>query len=256
MSRASGKWQWLAAVAVGAYVVVGSPGAVAGQGGIPAPSKTLVVTDDSIIRQQHRGGPVVVNDMITYVLHDYATKKHSFSYPELGLFDLELDPADPNKRSFTITFDKVGKFYSRCSVTGLSGYVKVGERVPTAEPSTTSSTARPATTTTLRPAPSTSTTTARPAVTAAPSTLQAPVVPAAATPTTTSTTPPRAPTSADEVRAADAEVAELAFEEASHQEQDRRKRTAMLFIAIGLAAALLGAGGWAWYHRPSRYLSA
>ena len=30
----------------------------------------------------------------------------------------------------------------------------------------------------------------------------------------------------------------------------------MLIIGSGLAAALLGAGGWAWYHRPSRYLSA
>jgi hypothetical protein len=257
MSRATRRRSWSMALAVVAGAVVAGPGAVEAQEGTAAPSKTLVVTDDSIIRQQHRGGPVVVNDIITYVLHDNAQKKHSFNFSEVSPRDYELDPADPNKRSFTITFDKVGKFYYRCKVNGLSGFVKVEERVATTEPSTTSSTVRPTTTTTLRQAPSTSTTTARPTVTAPPSTVPQGVVPAGVKPTTTSTTPPGVPTTpADEVGAADAETDEVAFQEASHQEEDRRRGTTMLIIAIGLAAALLGAGGWGWYHRPSRYLSA
>lgn len=241
------------ALAVVAGAVVAGPGVVKAE---DAPNKTLVVTDGSIIRQQHGAGPVVVNDRITYVLHDDAQKKHAFTYPELGPSTYELDPADPNKRSFAITFNKVGKFSYRCNVTGLSGFVKVEERATANAPSTTSSTVRP-TTTTLRPAPSTSTTMARPAVTIPPSTSPQGLVPAGVNPTPTTTAPPGAPTSpADEAGAADAQADEIAFEEASHREQDRRRKTTMLIIAIGLAAALLGAGGWGWYHRPSRYDSA
>ena len=259
MSRATRRRSWLMSLAVAAAAVVAGPGAVEAQEGIPAPSKTVVVTDDSIIRQQHGGGPVVVNDIITYVLHDYATKKHSFTFSEVSPLDYELDPADPNKRSFAITFDKVGKFTYRCKITGLSGFVKVEERVATTAPPTTLTPARATTTTTARPAPSTTTTTttARPAVTAPPSTSQQAVVSAPAKAATTSTAPTGAPTSpAVDPGTSDGEADEVAFDEATHQEERDGSGTIILIIAIGLGAALLGAGGWAWYHRPSRYLSA
>lgn len=256
MSWTSSKWRWVAAVAVGACTVAGSSGAVKAQEASAGPSKDMVVGDDFIRRQAHRGGPVVVNDSVTYVLHDDAREKHSFTFSELGPRDYELDPADPNKRSFTITFDKVGKFYFRCKVDGMAGFVKVEERVTTTKPSTTSTTGLRTTTTTIRPTPSTSTTMVRPAVTAPPSTSQQGVVSAAVKPTTTTTAPNGAPTSpAVEVGPVDAAADEVAFDVASHQEQGGSVTT-LLIIAIGLAAALLTAGTWGWYHRPSRYQSA
>ena len=267
MSRVVRRWSWLAALAVGAGAVAISPAAVEAQEDSAGANKTLVVTDDSIIRQQHRAGPVVVNDTITYVLHDRAQQKHSFSFPDFGTADYELDPADPNKRSFQITFDKVGKFYYRCNVNGLSGFVKVEERVATTKSSTAGT--APTTTTTERPAMvNAAGSTSRPGVPASGSAAKATSTTTASTPAvpapTIAPTSPVAPTSAApgdaegpllELAGADAEepFADPAGENNGSGGSDS---TVMLILGIGLAAVLTGAAGWGWYHRASRYLPA
>jgi hypothetical protein len=243
MSRTTRTRTWLVLLAAVSGAFAGATSAVEAQESTPGANKTLVVGDDSMYRLEHRAGPVVVNDSIKHVLHQNATKKHIFSYPGLG--DYELDPADPNKRSFTVTFTQVGKIYYRCKIDGLTRYVKVEPQAA----STTSTTARQA----IAAVPSTAptTTTAARAAAASPA---SPAAGAAAAPA------PAAAAAAGEqvshIEAASVDAEEVAFHTAAEDEVDQGGTT-MLILAVGFFVALLGgAGAWGWYHRSSRYLSA
>lgn len=273
MSGAARKWSWLTALAV-VVGAVAAPAARADDEYAPGP-RTVEVGPGNFKNETTR---VLVNENVTFVLKDDLEPEHSykhsiaFSHPPnpTAPSHYELDPADPNARTFTVTFDQPGYHTYRCTLHPHRGVVKVRN------PLTATTLAPAPTTTTARPAPTTTTTTARPAVTAPPSTSPRGVVSAASkattttkpapltvTPLTAPSAPPSAGTSAvTAAEAADAEAAteadEAAFDEASHQEGVGRgsDTTMLMIIAIGLAAVLLGAGGWAWYHRPSRYLSA
>lgn len=270
MSRAARKWSWLTGLAVVVGAVAVNPAVRADDEYAPGP-RTVQVGPGNFKNETTR---VLANEKVTFVLKDDLEPEHSykhsiaFSHPPnpTAPSQYELDPADPKARSFTVTFDQPGEHTYRCTLHPHRGVVKVRSAVTTTVPV-------PPPTTAKAPAPTTTSTTARPAVTAPPSTSQRGVVPAAseATTTTTPTTPakslsaptaaPVAPSSAvADSEADEAEAAEhdgVAFDEASHQDdRDGGASDLMLIIAIGLAAALLAGGGWAWYHRPSRYLSA
>lgn len=271
MSGAARKWSWLTALAV-VVGAVAAPAARADDEYAPGP-RTVEVGPGNFKNETTR---VLVNENVTFVLKDDLEPEHSykhsiaFSHPPnpTAPSHYELDPADPNARTFTVTFDQPGYHTYRCTLHPHRGVVKVRN------PLTATTLAPAPTTTTARPARTTTTTTARPAATAPPSTSPRGVVPAASKATTTtkpaplavaplralSATPEAATAAAVDAEAAKAEAAEadeVAFDEAGHQEGAGGGSDAtMLIIAIGLAAVLLGAGGWAWYHRPSRYLSA
>lgn len=263
MSRTTRTRTWLVLLAAVAGTLAGGAGAVQAQES-PGANKTIVVGDDGSYRLERRAGPVVVNDTIKHVLHQNATKKHIYSYDGLG--DYELDPANPAKRSFAITFNRVGKIYYRCKIDGLSGFVKVEPQAAT----TTSTTARPTTTTTTT-APAAAATAAPKFGAAAASTAQRGVA-AVPSPAPTTTTSPIAaapspaspaagatvtpsPATGDQVSDIEAAVdaEEVAFQTAAADEADQGATT-MLILAIGFIVALLGgAGVWGWYHRSSRY---
>lgn len=262
MSRTTRPRTWLVLLAAVAGTLAGGAGAVQAQES-PGANKTIVVGDDGSYRLEHGAGPVVVNDTIKHVLHQNATKKHIYSYDGLG--DYELDPANPTKRSFAITFNRVGKISYRCKIDGLSGFVKVEPQAAT----TTSTTAQPTTTTTTTPAAAAkadpksgaaATSTAQRGVVAvpstAPTTTTSPMAaaPSPAPPTAGATGTPSA-ASGDQASDIEAEVAaeEVAFHSAAADEADQGG-TAMLILAIGFFVALIGgAGVWGWYHRSSRY---
>jgi plastocyanin len=258
MSRTTRTRTWLVLLTAVAGTLAGSAGAVQAQES-PGANKTIVVGDDGSYRLEHRAGPVVVNDTIKHVLHQNATKKHLYSYDGLG--DYELDPANPAKRSFAITFNRVGKIYYRCKIDGLSGFVKVEPQAAT----TTSTTARP--TTTTAPAPATAdpkfgaaaATTAQRGVgtvpSPAPTTTTTPIDASLPAPPAAGATVTPSPTPGDQVSDIEAEVdaEEVAFQTAAADEADQGGTT-MLILAIGFIVGLLGgAGVWRWYHRSSRY---
>jgi plastocyanin len=262
MSRTTRTRTWLVLLAAVAGTLAGGAGAVQAQES-PGANKTIVVGDDGSYRLEHRAGPVVVNDTIKHVLHQNATKKHIYSYDGLG--DYELDPANPTKRSFAITFNRVGKIYYRCKIDGLSGFVKVEPQAAT----TTSTTARPPTTTTTAPGAAATAdpkfgaaaaSTAQRGVAAvpskAPTTTTSPIAdaPSPASPAPGATVTP-SPATGDQVSDIEAEVdaEEVAFQTAAADEADQGGTT-MLILAIGFIVALLGGAGlWGWYHRSSRY---
>ena len=269
MSGAARKWSWLTALAV-VVGAVAAPAARADDEYAPGP-RTVEVGPGNFKNETTR---VLVNENVTFVLKDDLEPEHSykhsiaFSHPPnpTAPSHYELDPADPNARTFTVTFDQPGSHTYSCTLHPHRGVVKV--RTPL-----TATTLAPApTTTTTRPAPTTTTTTVRPVVTAAPSTSPRGSVSAAPKATTTTTRAPLtvapltapaplpgAPTSAViDAEAAEDEAAEddeVAVDAEGHQEDGGGGGSSktMLIMAIGLAAALFAAGGWGWYHRSSRY---
>lgn len=251
MSKATRRRSWLTALAVVGVALAINPTARAEFKSTGQAEGTDVVVSDNAFSPSTVTGRV--GESVWFQLADDAQNEHHLAFDERpGVAIAKYMPDKPKYQRNYFAHYEARNYAYYCMLhggpggQGMSGVIKV-----VAAPPTTTTTAPPTTTTTARPAPTT-TTTARPAMTAPPSTSQQGAA-AAVTPTTITTSLAGAPVSPADVEAADVEAHELALEAASHQEEERRRGTAILIIAIGLAAALLGGAGWAWYHRPSRY---
>ncbi len=229
--------------------VAGGPLASAFLGTAPAEAADVVVEV-----RNYRYAPA----SLTVNLGDTVTWKVLEGSHTITAADGSFDPPDKSAgETFAFKFDRPGRFAYACQYdrdAGMTGVVQV-RGGPTTAPSTTASgkpgaasasTATTATTATTASTTSSSTTT----TTMAPVPLDAWLTPATTAPPPAIAAPPEAqpPAPGEPLTDQNAVTAVLEDDEGDH--------TAALLVAAGAGVGVLGAGVYAWFHRPSKYLPA
>ena len=234
LSPGLGRAALLAAAAAAGVLLLVVPSEAAGRADVDvrdyryAPTRSNVVVGDSVVWTVAEG------------VHTVIAEDESFRSGDRRAGD-----------TFSVTFDRVGRFPYYCQYDrefGMRGVVEV-RAAPGPAATSTSTTAPPPTTTTT--VARTTTTTAPPVTTVPPPPV---VIPAPVYPTTPPSTdpleatpPPGPETSGDEPTP---EEREEEVASADEKADDTTLRTA---LAVVLGIILVGVGAYAWYNRPSRF---